>query len=174
MSEQREEQSKDVCAGFGAVAVRVASFESNLTNILLLNARLNGRAPTEQDLDMIEEELHKKKVTLGGLIRKVAKEIVIPAPIQQLIDDALDRRNHLMHRFFYENAFEFETGKGRLKMLEDLKMTEAVVLSADKLTTTLTMDLAKHLGITSEVVRAEADALRQSMRQSEQACPAEC
>jgi hypothetical protein len=155
-----EEQHRDVYAQFGAVACRVASFETILANILLLHARLTGKAPTADDLERMEEEFQQKRYTLGAFIKEVRAAVPVPEQTERLMKEALDRRNYLMHSFFRDKALEFVTEAGRARMMEELRLTEATVLTADKLTTKLALELARHLGITLETIAAEVEQMR--------------
>jgi transcriptional regulator with XRE-family HTH domain len=163
-----EERYKEVLAHFGAAACRVSSLETNLTNVLLLSARLGGKAPTANDLDKIEDEYQKKKYTLGAFIRDAKAAVAVPDMTERVMNDAVRLRNYLMHNFFRDKAFEFSTEAGRKRMVGELQKTEAKVLTADRMMTDLGMKLAEHLGITLEDVNKEAERLRQEARKSEQ------
>jgi hypothetical protein len=163
-----EEQYKDVLTHFGAAACRVSSLETNLTNVLLLSARLGGNAPTANDLDKMEEEYQKKKYSLGALISDAKAAVAVPDMTEKVMSDALRLRNYLMHNFFRDKAFEFSTEAGRKRMVGELQKTEATVLIADRMMTDLGMKLADHLGISLEDVNAEAERLRQEARKPEQ------
>ncbi len=163
-----EEQYKGVLTHFGAAACRVSSFEAILTNVLLLHARLGGKAPTANDLDKMEEEYQKKKYSLGALIRDAKAAVAVPDMTEKVMNEALRLRNYLMHNFFRDKAFEISTESGRKRMVAELQKTEATVLTADRMVTELGMKLAQHLGITLEGINAEAERLRQEAMRSEQ------
>jgi hypothetical protein len=83
------------------------------------------------------------------------------------MQEALDRRNHLIHCFFRDNAMALATQAGRKGMIEELRLAEAAILAADRLTTELAMDLAKHLGITLEAIATEVERMRKQAREAE-------
>jgi hypothetical protein len=129
---REEEQHRDVYARFGAAFARAASFERNLTNVILLEARVAGRAPNAEDLDRIEQELQKKRATLGTLVKAIKADVDLPDLTVRIVDLALGRRNYLTHHFFQEKAFEFVTEAGRERMVQELLKIEAVILAADQ------------------------------------------
>jgi hypothetical protein len=161
---REEEQHRDVYARFGAAAARASAFERNLTNILLLEARLAGRAPNAEDLDRIEEELQKKKATLGTLIKAVKEAIDVPDLTIRIMNLALERRNYLIHQFLHDKAFEFSTDAGCERMIKELLEIEATLLAADRKVDEIGMQLAGKIGITLATINEEAEEFRRQLR----------
>jgi hypothetical protein len=158
--DMEEEDCKDIYAQVGLAVYWVQCLETTLTNILLFNGRIRGTAPTEQDLDDLEASLQKQK-TLGGLIKQVQTEAKLPETAEALINEALRKRNFLIHHFFRERAYEWVTAAGRARMRAELQETQAILRTADQTATLLCMALAKLLGITPEWINAEAERMKQ-------------
>jgi hypothetical protein len=165
--EQIEAEHKEVYAQFGAVAGRVAAFEASLIMILLLDAKRSGKATTPENFDTIEQELEDRKTTLGQILGKVKSAVTVPADVENLMNEALKRRNRLMHSFFRDNASEFATAQGRQRMLDQLKEAHAYMLAAYRLVDDFCRRWAAQYGITPEAVAAEAEALREAARTAE-------
>jgi hypothetical protein len=162
-----EKQHKDVYAHFGAVAGRVAALEMVLTQMVLLNAKRNGKVTTDEDFENMEAALQNSQ-TLGRLIKTVNAQVALPDLTEQVMGEALMRRNFLMHHFFRERAFEFETEAGRKRLVKELMEAHAYVLVATKLASDLCLNMAADFGITIEDIETEAERLREAARKSEQ------
>ncbi len=161
-----EDEHREVYLHFGAVAARVSGFETVLMNILLMVAKRGGKLTTDAELDELEQKLHNSK-TLGELIGDVVKEVPIEEKVKKLMADALKRRNFLMHRFFRERVFAFETAAGRKRMVEELKEAHAYVLVATNFAGQLAMDIGKHFGMTPEAIAEEAERMRRDAREAD-------
>jgi hypothetical protein len=155
-----DEEYRDVFTRFGLAAYRVQCLETLLISFLLLDARLNGTAPTVADVEALEVFLQKKK-TLGVLISDLRKRVSLPARAEEIMGLAVDKRNFLIHHFFRERAFEFATDAGRKRMLDELRETQAVVYLAEGAAKDLCLALAKVIGLTPEHIEAEVERLRQ-------------
>jgi hypothetical protein len=161
-----EDEHREVYLHFGAVAARVSAFETVLMNILLIVAKRDGKVATDAELDDLEQKLQNSK-TLGQLIGDVAKEVPIEDEVKNLMADALERRNFLMHHFFRERGFAFETATGRKRMVEQLKEAHAYVLVATKFAAQLAVDIGKHFGVTPEAIEEEAERMRREAREAD-------
>ena len=161
-----DEEHKDVYAHFGLAVYWVQCFETSLTNVLILDARLNGTATTPEAIEALEKSLQNTK-TLGGLIKHSRTQALLPEEAKALVNQALVKRNFLIHHFFRERAFGFMTATGRKKLLTELRETQAIVCLADQKATALYMDLAKIVGITPDVLQAEFEQMKKEARESE-------
>src|SRR2546422_6433756 len=97
-----EEQCRDVYAHFGVAAYFAQCFEKFLSNFLLLHARAAKTDLTVKDIGDLEEFLHKK--TLGKLLKDVGAVVTHNSSSEQLVKDALQQRNFLMHQYFWARA----------------------------------------------------------------------
>jgi hypothetical protein len=161
-----EEQHKSVYAHFGAVAARVSAFESVLINILLGAAKKTGKITTDKEFDRLEKDLRESK-TLGPLIKSVNARITVPKLTEEAMSEALKRRNYLMHHFFRDKAFEFETEAGRSKLLKELIEAHAYILVAKRLANELLMQIANEFGIGIADIEAQVENLRRKARETE-------
>jgi hypothetical protein len=64
------------------------------------------------------EDLTRK--TLGSLLRSVKKLVMCDDKIVEIVDEALVKRNYLMHRFFPHHNFALFSAEGRREMLAEL------------------------------------------------------
>jgi hypothetical protein len=158
-----EEQIKEVYAQFGLAAYHGQCFETTLSNILLLDARVKGEVTTLAEID--ELELKQQKQTMGVLIRDLRAKVDLPANTQPVIDLALERRNFLNHRFFREHAENFVSEAGRCGMLAELTSIQVAISQANRMGTMLAMALLRFLGITPDKLEQEFEQLMQRARE---------
>jgi hypothetical protein len=160
-----EEQHRDIYAHFGLAAYWVQCFEMTLINILLYDARLRGAAPTPEDIKVMEETLQNSK-TLGGLIKHPQTQALLPDDVKQIASAALAKRNYLIHHFFREHPWEYVTAEGRQRMITELREIQAIVCLADRKADEVCRALAKLTGVTSELIQAEVEQLREKARRA--------
>jgi hypothetical protein len=92
--------------------------EASVVQILLADSFrgvMNGRVRVEFDIDSATE-----RKTLGQLIRALEEGKLIDGRLAEILRDALDARNELMHRFFITND-NFVTDQGRGQMIQRLR-----------------------------------------------------
>jgi len=59
--------------------------------------------------------------TFGNLFREITKMIVVDDRILATVEEALNKRNYLMHKFYREHNFAIYSAEGRLSMLAELR-----------------------------------------------------
>ena len=91
-----------VFARFGHAALQAQDLEANLINLLLIQRQLEPDPIDRETLSNLEALWSRK--ALGTLLSEARKRIDLPQEKAQELEAARDRRNYLMHRFFYENA----------------------------------------------------------------------
>jgi hypothetical protein len=79
--------------------------------------------------------------TLGQLLKSLRQVMKIDSATEETLKTALDKRNYLMHRFFWEHAENLLSGTGRSRMLSELS-EHACFFS----------DLALHLDLMTKAV----------------------
>ena len=114
-----DEQCREVYAHFGVAAYFAQCFEKFLSNFLLLHARATKSDRAVEDIDALEEFFHKK--TLGKLLKDVSAVVGHNSSSEQLVRDALEKRNLLMHQYFRTRAEKFMTAEGRAEMITELE-----------------------------------------------------
>jgi hypothetical protein len=114
---QWSESEQTVFRDFGHAAFTAQMLEASIVQILLaVNFRdfMNGRVGKEFDIDAAME-----RKTLGQLIQVLGRDKLIDTGLTEILRDALDARNELIHRFFITNG-EFVTEQGRSQMAKRL------------------------------------------------------
>ena len=119
MLESKEGQLNAIFACFGSAAQHSQFFEVALGEFLMVYNKIFRKSLTLNDLEAIETRLGKK--TIGALLQEFRKYVTIDnGRIEQYLDDALVKRNFLMHHFFRVRQEEFITENGRMGMLKEL------------------------------------------------------
>src|SRR5689334_3727192 len=100
----------EVFRWFGAAAHNAQLFEADLLSVRLVAAAIDGQAVTEEELRSLEAQ--------GGFSETVENDWA----------KALDRRNYLIHRFFWANAVKLYQADGCDALIRELR--ELVTLFA--------------------------------------------
>ena len=122
MLESEEGQLNAVFACYGSAAQHGQLFEDSLAKLVaLLNDWLGGGNPVAR--------LEKK--TIGELLRLFEKKFVeeIDDWVPKFLDEARERRNFLIHKYFLTRANEMGVECGRLSMRRELVGIEAQLAS---------------------------------------------
>lgn len=148
------EHHKEVFAQFGLAAFKAQCLEEELINMLSVHA-LNDRHPlTRSDVTAAFE--HHEQKTLGQLLKKTFGKVKYAPEMQATLEDALKRRNELIHGFFASRIQKFATQEGRTSLIDELQEHQAVFHIADQYVQIITTLIRKVVGITDEMLLEEA------------------
>jgi hypothetical protein len=99
----------------------------------LLRGDIQGKDLLEC-LQKFQEVLHSRlKCPLGNLFKELRRLGVLGDEDERIIGNALDKRNELVHRFFYEHWVAMIAPSGRDVMLSDLKQSIEIITTAYKI-----------------------------------------
>ena len=145
MLESEEGQLNAVFACFGSAAQHSQYYEAALEEFLVVYNETFKKSLTLQDLEAIETKLRKK--TIGALLREFRKYVTInDGTIEQFLDNALQKRNFLIHDFFRQRQEKFRTNKGRMEMLAELVGIENELKRATDLINGMRVAISEALG----------------------------
>ena len=113
---------REVYARYGLAMYQVQCVERQLAILLASEYGLGPRKITRSQYDQLLQSHFKK--TLGGLRHHLEKAVVLPNDFEKTLRVALEKRNWLAHRYFWERAGHFVSEKGRSKMV--LELQEAI------------------------------------------------
>lgn len=113
------QQIQEVYARYGLAIYQAQCIERLLAIILVTEYGPGPNKITPQEYDELLESYFNR--TLGGLIRKFLAEPSIPEDLEDRLKKALDARNFLAHRYFWDRAVKFASSQGRSKMLFELQ-----------------------------------------------------
>jgi hypothetical protein len=115
-------QVREVYARYGLAMYQAQCVERQLAILLASEYRPGPSKITRSEYEQLLESHFER--TLGGLLRQLEKSIPLPADFEGTLRKALEKRNWLAHRYFWERAGHFVSEKGRDKML--LELQEAI------------------------------------------------
>jgi len=98
----------------------------------------------EQVLRDITTEVNKK--TLGALLGQVRKMVELDNSSIDLLNKALEKRNHLAHSFFRKHNFAINTVEGCSQMFDELKSMQKTLMEALRNVSTINEQLDKEAG----------------------------
>jgi hypothetical protein len=112
------ETEHEIFRDFGYAAFAAQMLEAALIHVLLA-AEHAGHIKLEKSAGM-DSDLFLSKKTLGCLVKEL-KRAGMNNNLEDLLRDALDARNLLMHGFFDRHCQDFLTEVGRGRMLKELQ-----------------------------------------------------
>jgi hypothetical protein len=139
-------KANEVFTAFGICAHHVQGFESDLLTLVLVVAQITGEAVTTAELKDMENE----RRTMGQLLKRFSTVSNPRIHLPQGWDVALDRRNYLFHRFFYEKAFSLYTKAGCELLVKELEEMTTMFEKAGWSARALVDQLVENLGISPE------------------------
>ncbi|MGB9619227.1 MAG: hypothetical protein ACPL7K_02305, partial [Armatimonadota bacterium] len=143
---------KEVFAWFGGAAYHAQCFEVELQSLLLLTHRLDHPEAPISELDRVDMQLSSKN--LGCLIRELEKRFVLRPEFSALLKTYREKRNYLMHRFFFENASKLLTPRGGDAMVKELKELSRIFREADAIAQGISKRLRGAAGWSEEEIEA--------------------
>jgi len=150
MMKNEELHIKEVYAYFGLASYMAQCLERSIAMILIF---VHGKGPTEITRAELDEVLNKKfKMTMGQLI----KELISDKKSNFLgvdFDLALEKRNWLMHNYFYERSGHFMTPEGRNIMLVELTELRVLFEKIDNILEEIVSEKVKEFGVSEEKVQ---------------------
>ena len=151
------EQTREVFARFGLAMYQAQRLERQLAIIL---ATKYGPGPFKvgrTEFDSILENLFSK--SFGQLVSTITKLSALSQDEGEQLRKALENRNWLAHRYFWERAADFLTESGRDSMINELHETAEQFDRLDELFTGKTVEWANSVGISQEMLNQQLERL---------------
>jgi hypothetical protein len=114
----------ELYAEFGFTAEKAQVLETEAGNVALsfLALFVNTNEITPEATEMFRSVVNDvNRKTFGALLKRIKAVVTFDPSIVQIIDEALERRNHLTHHFFRTHNFAIFDTAGRKAMVEELK-----------------------------------------------------
>lgn len=156
----KNEHVKEVYARFGLAMYFAQVLEHGIVNALviidLIPSRRHLVRSREEWASTVDEFMsHHFESTMGRLIRDLRSVTTVPGDLEQLLRDALQKRNWLAHDFFRERSLEFMTTSGRDRMLHDVDECRDLFKAADERLEAIVHPLRVAAGMTDEMLAQE-------------------
>ena len=149
----RDDLVRDTYAHFGLAIYKAQVLEHGIVNAMVI-ARMPERGKvTRQDIDAFMGQQFKS--TLGRLLREMRKITVVPDNLGNVLEQALARRNWLVHNYFGERAEEFVTDPGCHRMIAELESAQELFDQASQSVDLLVRPIRERFGLTDEAIATE-------------------
>ena len=148
-----DEHVKGIFAHYGLAMYQAQCVERALCILLASEKAPDLKSITKHDYDRVLNALFKH--TLGGLIKKMRKDIEITDDFEKNVEKALERRNWLTHNYFWERAGYFMTFEGRNFMLKELREISSFFEVLDDYLVKITDEWAKKNGLSAEFIEKQ-------------------
>jgi hypothetical protein len=154
------EHVKEVYARFGLAVYCVQVLEHALVNALVILDLIPSRRHLARSGDEWGAEVdafmnRHFEVTMGRMMKNLRDVTPVGSELENLLRDALRRRNWLIHDFFRERATEFMSSAGREQMLHEVDECRDLFQTADKRLEIVVAPLRRKAGITDELLERE-------------------
>jgi hypothetical protein len=142
-----DDRAKDVYAFYGLAMYQAQIVEAELRNLLVAYARVfNDLSP--EDVDTYEERFASD--TLGRMLSRVKTLATVNDQASNLLRRALQERNRLAHRYFFERIEYLYGFAGQVEVVKELGHLAQLFRHADELFEPLVITLLKKLGAAEE------------------------
>jgi hypothetical protein len=88
--------------------------------------------------------------TLGRMIQNIKGVTLVPTDLEEVLSNALMKRNFLSHGFFREHASDFMSYEGREKMITELKDAQTLFSMADSKLSEVIKPIREKYGFTDD------------------------
>jgi|SRR5699024_7617351 len=150
---------KEAYALFGLAAYIAQVIEHGALNLAIVLNLPKPSTTTQQAFDELYDSLSKK--TFGRLLKSNRTKLRLSEADENLLYEALDLRNKLIHHFFREHAENFVSAAGRKIMMQELQAIISKLSDADDLLTNIYTPLWAKYGVTQEFVDQQLEQMRQ-------------
>ena len=130
----KQDPRREVFACFGEAAYYAQLFETQVENLILLVALARDKNISREKLEKIDIGLSRK--SLGTLIAELKKHLELSPEFEELMRTYQEKRNYLMHDYFFQNSGKLALASGCDAMAVELQtlaslFNEAVLIAQD-------------------------------------------
>jgi len=126
---------------------------------LLVGLRILGKLmPTWDDIRRLYEKADRK--TLGQILSTLGKLTPFDPILEDQLDEALNKRNYLIHHFFVEHSESLLSAVGRRKMIDELTEIIALFKVVDPQVDDLWLAIWSKYGFSEERIERELQEVK--------------
>lgn len=146
-------QMREIYTQYGLALSMAQAVEYGVVVALLSARTAQGEFADLDDFNAAWNE--HNNWTLGRLLRRLAPSLGGDSELQAVLDEALRKRNELVHRFFREHSDDFNSAEGRESMLTEFHLAQGLFGQAD---TVLHAQLDRYM----RAIRRDPDEIRRA------------
>ena len=163
------ENIREVYARFGLAIYCAQVLEHGLVNAMVVLDLIPSRRHLAQSSDewaaKVDDFMGRHFMdTMGLMIRSLQSVTPVSEELKELLQQALRRRNWLVHHFFREHAAHFMAATGRAQMLSEIDECRALFELADRSLEATVRPLRHRAGISDELVARKHSQLLAEQR----------
>ena len=141
----KDSSAKEVYTYFGLASYWGQLLEKGYLQLSVSLGILDKESPTQEYYDKLWAKF--EKFTLGKLLKSASNIIVLPDDLERLSLESLDKRNYLIHHFFWDHTEDMISNIGRKLMIDELINLTMLFKQTDNLVNNLVLDLLKKQGV---------------------------
>jgi hypothetical protein len=159
------EQVKEVYARFGLAVYFAQVLEHGIVNALVILDLIPSRRHLARSADEWASEVdafmdRHFQASMGRLMTNLRDITQVDDALEQLLGEALRKRNWLVHHFFRERATEFMSSPGREQMISEVDGCRDLFQCADKMLEATVTPLRRKAGLTDELLTREYERMQ--------------
>jgi hypothetical protein len=163
------EQVKEVYARFGLAVYFAQVLEHGIVNALVILDLIPTRRHLARSADEWGSEVdafmdRHFQAPMGRMMRNLRDITHVDDDLEQLLNEALRKRNWLVHHFFRERAAEFMSSPGREQMISEVDGCRDLFQTADKRLEAVVVPLRGKAGLTDELFAREYERMQKEAR----------
>lgn len=146
-------------------ALIIALMEADLMSRTVSQAQKIGDIPNRQTWESMFDEFMEKHdgLMFGDLISRFRSVVKPDSKLLGLLDQCRDKRNHLAHAFFRENAVAFAHNAGCVEMISELDDIHDLFICTENLVVAAVSHVLPRLGIDPGKHHAEAAKIAEDL-----------
>jgi hypothetical protein len=150
---------REIYAWYGLAAYSAQLLEQGLTNLFVGLRILGKQVPTWGDVRSLYEDADRK--SLGQLLRAVRELVPFDPALEGQLDEALKKRNYLIHRFFIEHSENLLSAVGRERIIDEFRTIIAQFKAVDHQVDDLWLAIWRRYGFSEERIQSELQEVKQ-------------
>ena len=144
------QQRREAFALYGLAMYHAQCFEKSLVIIVFIAYNKKYfKSDFEQRENLFNDSFKK---TAGQLLSKLKKMIRVSDDLEDVLVEAVKKRNWLTHNYFWENSLSIITTEGREKMINDLQELSNYFSKMDERMVEIYQKVFNKIGLTEDVV----------------------
>ena len=142
---------RETYAHFGAAVFLAQTLETEIVNAMVI-----ARLPEKDHISRQEiDAFMNRPITLGQLLKELKKYAWVHDELEQTLQEALEKRNWLVHAYFKERSKDFMSSAGCNLMISELEGAERLFGDATRKLNMSVKPIRERFGITDEVLERE-------------------
>jgi hypothetical protein len=133
-------------------------FEAEIVNVLLFHSLARKKFLVRSKAEAFL--IHTEKRPLRQLLREVLERVRFEPDVTSTFVEAIEQRNFLAHKYFWDRMEDFATKEGRDRMIEELRELTQLFYSAHRFSSMITRLYVEQLGVSDEAIEREMDRLK--------------